>query len=200
MANQGFGAKGAPRFSPTAAPQTAADLEIVSDFAELVGNRKVGTRAQRLALSTIGTVENQVWNGLEFEQLDGSDAGTWKYIDGEWLLVAQQSQHQSAGAAPGSGITFPATGSNQHMTIKTGWHRSFTSAAFGNGYMPTTTFTTPFPNACLSVQITQVQFSGGPVSSGNFAIDQADRAKFRIFYPGQATDTERAYTWLAVGY
>lgn len=55
-----------PRFLGSGAPATAADLNIVSDHAALVGNRKVGTTAER----TAATVAGEVWEGLRWKDTD----------------------------------------------------------------------------------------------------------------------------------
>lgn len=55
------GPKKQPRFKGTGAPATAADLNILGNYAALVGNDKVGTNSERLALPT-----DEQWPGMTF--------------------------------------------------------------------------------------------------------------------------------------
>ena len=51
MARNSSGSKNQPHYSSSGAPDDAADLTEVADYAAAVGNRKAGTNADRLALS-----------------------------------------------------------------------------------------------------------------------------------------------------
>lgn len=84
MALDSYGAQNQPLFSETGAPQIGTDLSLISNYAAEVGNRKVGTTAQRNALTGADR-----WTGLAFWDTtlnyefiwDGSAwAGTPTYI------------------------------------------------------------------------------------------------------------------------
>lgn len=66
----GYGPKGYPKFDPLGSPELNVDDEAVGQYAALVGNRKVGTAAQRVALVSDTTAANQAWVGLEFYDTD----------------------------------------------------------------------------------------------------------------------------------
>ena len=74
------GPKGQPRFPATDAPDLGVDEEIVADFAAAVGNRRVGTTAQRLALAGV-----DLYEGLAFG--DTTLKAELKVIDGSWKQV-----------------------------------------------------------------------------------------------------------------
>lgn len=61
MAKDSTGIKGQPKFLDSGAPDLATDDNLVSDYAAKVGNRRVGTKAEREAAA--GT---DVWEGLEW--------------------------------------------------------------------------------------------------------------------------------------
>lgn len=71
--------KNEPQYAGTGAPADAADLTEVAAYAALVGNRKVGTTAQRTA--TTGTAE--AWDGLLWG--DTTDGFEYKYKSGAWV-------------------------------------------------------------------------------------------------------------------
>lgn len=79
----GYGPKGYPKFDPNGAPEDWVDLEAVGAFAGKVGNRMVGTAAERAALSTSTTVADQLWVGLEFWESDTGDE--WRYEAAGWV-------------------------------------------------------------------------------------------------------------------
>ena len=85
-----------PRFKGTGAPSTAADLNIVGDYAALVGNRKVGTTDERNTATTNG----EVWPGLlwrdttlktEFIYVDGATGWVVYLEDTGWSALALQN-------------------------------------------------------------------------------------------------------------
>ena len=78
--DNGYGEKGYPKFAAGGGFQDWVDLEAVGAFAARVGNRGVGTRAEREALSTSTTAEKQAWEGLEFYETDTKE--TWLYQAG----------------------------------------------------------------------------------------------------------------------
>lgn len=77
MASESSGPKDQPYFSSSGAPAIDVDPGLVADYAALVGNRKVLTTAQRLALTG-----KAVWDGLEvwdtdLKSLFVRDTGAW---------------------------------------------------------------------------------------------------------------------------
>lgn len=82
----GFKSKGVPLFSSSGAFEDWVDLEKVGDYAARVGNRIVGTAAERTTLSASTTAEKQRWEGLEFYETDTKKTfllvgGVWKRSD-----------------------------------------------------------------------------------------------------------------------
>lgn len=146
----GYGPRGGPRFLDGGAPDLATDDNEVSKYAELVGNRMVGTKAQKDALvrtTSSGNSPAQLWEGLEFEETDTGIL--WKRKSGSWVggtmvptrldaTVSTQgtiTQHGFAFARGGNGpqlsipITFPiAFGSLPTVTVSEAGYR--TSATF----------------------------------------------------------------------
>lgn len=85
-----------PQFKGTGAPATAADLNIVSNHAALVGNRKVGTTDERNTATTNG----EVWTGLvwrdttlktEFIYVDNTSGWAVYLEDTGWSALALQN-------------------------------------------------------------------------------------------------------------
>lgn len=66
MTADSYGPKNQPRFDATKPPDLGVDETLVSEFAALVGNRKVGTTAERNAATTASSGK-EVWDGLEWE-------------------------------------------------------------------------------------------------------------------------------------
>lgn len=133
-----YGDKNQPHFLDGGAPDLATDSNLISDYAALVGNRKVGTKAQKDALSG-----KNVWEGLEFEETDTGIL--WKRKSGSWVggtmvptrldaTVSTQgtiTQHGFAFARGGNGpqlsipITFPiAFGSLPTVTVSEAGYRT----------------------------------------------------------------------------
>lgn len=61
MAANSYGAQNQPLFSETGAPAEGTDLSLVSNYCATVGNRKIGTTAQRTALTG-----SDRWTGMKF--------------------------------------------------------------------------------------------------------------------------------------
>lgn len=61
MAADSYGSQDQPIFAETGAPQLGTDLSLISQYAALTGNRKIGTTSARLALTGA-----DVWEGLVF--------------------------------------------------------------------------------------------------------------------------------------
>lgn len=100
------------------------------------------------------------------------------------------------------GIEFPSAPVSGSLIVKAGMIHNGTTVQYGNEYMSAIGFETPFPNACLSVQITEIH-QGSAVAHGKPAIDDLSESQFRVLYPGAGgspVPTERAFLWMAVGY
>ena len=93
------GPKGQPRFPATDAPDLGVDEEIVADFAAAVGNRRVGTTAQRLALTGLDFYE-----GLAFG--DTTLKAEFKVTNGVWKAIPNiQSEERTATTSAGGDVT-----------------------------------------------------------------------------------------------
>jgi hypothetical protein len=90
--------KGQPLYNTD--PQTRADLQKSVEFAAEIGNRKVGTAADRDALSG-----NKVWDGLSFWATD--ERKEWVRDGGAWR-PATMLQITESTAASGGGGPIPA--------------------------------------------------------------------------------------------
>jgi hypothetical protein len=77
----GYGPRGGPRFLDGGAPDLAVDSNALSSYAELVGNRKVGTTAERNAAKT-ATNPVAVWEGLSW--YDTTLRQEFLYQSGNW--------------------------------------------------------------------------------------------------------------------
>ena len=75
-----------PRFDPNGAPEDWVDLAAVADYASLVGNTKIGTRANRLTLTG-----KKVWEGLWYGETDG-DFNVFRYLSGGWKFISSPRQ------------------------------------------------------------------------------------------------------------
>ena len=110
MASESRGSKGQPYFAANGAPQIDVDPGIVSDYSAEVGNRKVGTTAQRNALAG-----DDVWDGLLFGDTSiGVDfrylAGTgWQRAGGKGdsTPFAMACGYETNVAGAGKTVTFP---------------------------------------------------------------------------------------------
>ncbi|QUW18901.1 hypothetical protein [Agrococcus sp. Marseille-Q4369] len=65
-----YGPKGFPKYGPDSNAELWPKLQEVGEFAGAVGNRRVGTKADRAALSVSTTAAEQAWRGLEFYETD----------------------------------------------------------------------------------------------------------------------------------
>ena len=188
------GAKDQPRFSETGAPEIGTDNTIVSDFAALVGNRKVGTLADMNALSG-----KQRWEGLAFQTTDGTK-GEYVYQGGAWKAVIEDTGWTNftttVGAAQGVsgslGGSWRPSGSPWEPTA----YKRQNGIGFVKGFVDQgnnlTIFTLPpgFRPAGLSLH-TFIGTAGG--QSGALVYLQADgRAVIQGFFGG-ATSTAGLY-------
>jgi len=103
----------------------------------------------------------------------------------------------SGAAITGIEIPSAAPPVGAQTIFKSGFQHAFTTSSFGNGYMPTITFPTPFPNFCTGLSITPIQ--AGTSTSALWATDTVNKANFRILFPGTGV-AERAFLWQATGY
>jgi hypothetical protein len=111
--------KGQPLYNTD--PQTRADLQKSVEFAAEIGNRKVGTAADRDALSG-----NKVWDGLSFWATD--ERKEWVRDGGAWR-PATMLQITESTAASGGGGPIPANAVPAHI---------FYSVFSGTGVNPVT--------------------------------------------------------------
>lgn len=81
---------------------------------------------------------------------------------------------------------------------------SGTEVQFGNLYLDTITFQTPFPNDCVSVTLTPLYGTGSAQwnfkNAQQFCIDSMSKNGFRAMLPGVTTPGRHAYSWTAIGY
>lgn len=126
MAVDSRGTRNQPLFDGSKASNLAADLNAVSNFAALTGNRKVGTHAARLALSGA-----DVWDGLEFYETDQTDGLHDTYIyDGNasaWITYPVVGAVNTTGLfSLSSGWSFSYGGNNGTQAwFKTGGRVEF---------------------------------------------------------------------------
>lgn len=78
----GWGPRGGPRYLDGGAPDLAVDSNELSKHIEDVGNRKVGTTAERNAALTDSGSRPQVWEGLEW--YDTTTRKTYVLRNGSW--------------------------------------------------------------------------------------------------------------------
>jgi len=80
MAVDSYGTKNEPRFTDTGGPDLAVDSNALSDHIVKMGNRRVGTSAERDAASAN---PKEVWEGLEWE--DTTTKKVYRRIAGSWV-------------------------------------------------------------------------------------------------------------------
>ena len=85
MASESTGVKDQPYFASNGAPEIDVDPGIVADYAALTGNRKVGSRAERLLLTG-----KKVWGGLSFYETDFFMEWVIPEQGGDWILSAPE--------------------------------------------------------------------------------------------------------------
>ncbi len=138
------------------------------------------------------------WAGRTLTVADKGVVHVW---NGSWKPLISEA-HQASGSAPGAGVVVPGGAvSLGGLIVKTGLLRSFTSVSFGNEYMPSVVFDSPFPTAVLAVTVTPFNIAGGPQAPARpFALDSMTASEFRAMLPSSGTSTDRAITWMAVGY
>jgi hypothetical protein len=90
------GSKNQPRFLATGAPETAVDLNTIGDYAAKVGNRKVGTTAERNAATG-----KDVWEGLLWG--DTSEGREYRRTGGSWVRFSHRTTGGSV-SEPTNGI------------------------------------------------------------------------------------------------
>lgn len=98
----GYGPKGQPRFLDGGAPDLAVDSNVLGEYAALVGNRKVGTTAERnAALAASNPV--QVWEGLNW--YDTTDGFEYQYLSSTWVVKLNDTGWQAIPTASIVGYT-----------------------------------------------------------------------------------------------
>lgn len=169
----------------------ASQFQAVADYAEKQGPQTVPT------FGDLAAVENK---RPGMKRLVVATGSIYTYISASlgWVPDNAPVRKSQVGASVAS-IAFPSGTPpvGAPLIIQSGLAHAYTSAAFGNGYFPTVTFPTAFPNACLAVQITPIY--SATLTPGSPAIDTTTPTTFRALWPGGGVD-ERAFFWTATGY
>lgn len=164
----GYGPRGGPRFRDGGAPDLAVDSNLLSEQIELVGNRKVGTKAQReAAIRTTSSTDApaQVWDGLEW--FDTTEKQTYERIDGSWQRASRQQVLTIQGSS-----TPPA---DARIVTKYQFFDTLRTNASG---VLRANFNSPFPNGVINMQATTVAGSANNpvVNNGNYSLTGAEWA------------------------
>lgn len=86
MAADGIpGPRNQPQFLAGGAPDLGADENAIADYAAKVGNRRVGTTAERLAATGL-----DVWEGLSWR--DATDGITYDRVGTGWVAMSSRSE------------------------------------------------------------------------------------------------------------
>lgn len=200
MSADSFGDKGQPVFDGTKKPDTAVDLTLLGEFAASIGNYKVGTRARRLALSSNPGAQDKKWEGLVYEQLDGTDKGTWIYLNDEWVRDRIDFEYQQDGTMPPGFVAPPTMQTSDELIVKAGMYRFITTpqAEIGSEWAPPKPFETEFPRGLMAVIVSPIFADGLP--AGVPYVNSQNKGGFRVVYPGFVGIRQRAFNWFAIGY
>ncbi|WP_152970154.1 hypothetical protein [Frigoribacterium sp. RIT-PI-h] len=126
------GSKNQPQFLDGGAPDLATDSNLVSDYAAKVGNRRVGTTAERNAATG-----KDVWEGLEWH--DTTTNKVYSRIGGSWTLPTTYLNGSSYAAA--GGVAVPSNAVIQRYEF-------YTELGLNASGVGSFNFATPFPNRC----------------------------------------------------
>lgn len=96
MAVDSRGAKNEPQFSDSGAPDIGVDPSAVAEYAAKVGNRRVGSTAERLAATGA-----DLWQGLEW--YDTTENRIYEYNSG-WVRLLRFNFGYFSGSSNGSGL------------------------------------------------------------------------------------------------
>lgn len=200
MTASSYGTKGEGVYDGSGAPDPAIDASELAAYAALVGNRKIGTRLERLALTDNPGAKNKRWPGLVFFQTDGADKGAWIFLDGDWKRERIDFEYQQDGEAPAGFVIPPTIQASNELIVKFGTYRFITTpqAEIGSEWAPTKSFVTPFPNGVDTVQITPIYTESTP--AGPPDLNSQSKNAFRVIYPGFVGTRQRAFDWLALGH
>ncbi|GAB3293077.1 gp53-like domain-containing protein [Pseudoclavibacter terrae] len=200
MAVNSYGPKGRRIFDGNRSPDTAVDLTELGIAIAQNGNRKTGTRLERLALTDNPSAENQRWEGLEFYQTDGSDAGSWIFTGGEWKRQRLDFRYQQDGDLPPDTPRPPVIQAANELIVQSGDWRFATvpQTETGGEYSPWKNFDVEFPNGCLAVQFSP--YNVGDLPPGVPYLYRKNKAGFMLRYPGFVGIRHRAVNWIAFGY
>ena len=150
------------------------------------------TEATRFLSGVPASAENPVYVSVG-GVLRAWDGTTWRPVGGE---VSFESVGDIA-LVPLDAV------SGAQVVVKTGSVSAFTTDhSYGNGYLPMTWFTTPFPSRVLSVQVTPVYKNSGAypaTSSRPPFVDTVSRTGFRVIYPGETSPAVHSVMWTAIG-
>ena len=115
MAVSTYGNKGKPEFSDLDAPDVAVNPTAVGTYAAKVGNRRVGTTAEREIAASSG----DVWDGLLWG--DTTDGSEYRYVVGSgWRRIWSPGSTPYATAAGVGSVTFSGQTTNFTITIPAG--------------------------------------------------------------------------------
>jgi len=173
------GPKGQPRFPATDAPDLGVDEEIVADYAAKVGNRRVGTTAERNAAAGA-----DLWEGLEW--YDTTLKKTFWNISGVWSdhpdTVQAIPTVLFAGWAIGADFRVSRLGSKATAAL----HVRSSAGGIGDGVSPGVILLAGFkPKVALGGA--GIVFAGGAASAAGFLIDLAGQL---VIYNTIANNTE----------
>lgn len=202
MIDGGYGPKGNPLFDPDGDVDDWTDFAIVGEYAAKVGNRMAGTRSERLELTSNPNVPNRMWNGLEFEQLDGVDKGLWKVVAGAWVRYKPVDfTYVQDGELPENTPAVPEILGSHELIVQTVRYRFITTAQaeIGASWSPYRNWPKPFPNGLMSIQVTPRLLSSFPTTP-NPVVSHANATQFRLHYPGSVAVTQRAVEVVGFGF
>ncbi|GAA4175730.1 gp53-like domain-containing protein [Gryllotalpicola koreensis] len=182
MAADSYGSHNEPQFSATGAPDDANDLTTLGAYAAKVGNRKVGTNAQRSALSG-----SDIWAGLEFYETDTKS--TYVTPDGtSWVKESMFAVGSVASGTLSGAVSFLQQAGSAIVSLSSTGAANFT-------------FPTAFPNGVLTVIALNGDDSARPqqfVSVRNVSVTGFD-VRFTSGTSAAGSGSARV-NWFAIGW
>lgn len=180
-------------------PESLDTLGTIGRYDSLTAMRAAIARAAAMrgaaptsTMPWYGDVQGRIWRA------DGSKDSSGQYVLTPLFEVTFE------GASGWTPINSGGVITDQQLIVKTGTVSNYTKDhKFGNGYMPTTYFSKPFPNRLMTIQITPFYNNG----SGGWTmtdwnpphVDQASRESFRVMYVGEKETKAHSFMWLAIG-
>ena len=80
MAVDSYGDRGQPQFSAQGGMDAGADETTLADYSSVVGTRRVGTTAQRLALAGAALFDGLLWG-------DTTNGNEYRYTSAGWVVI-----------------------------------------------------------------------------------------------------------------